>query len=143
MTTKIPSIQLTNKFIEGLKKYEMSYEDIIESKWEYCGGNRGSHLNYFKLRYPKGNIPDSVDECVCGHKISENCYITDGNEILVMGNCCIKKFIKKSGRTCEKCGNPHKNRVVNKCNDCRSGFCDDCGKECNEYYKKCYKCLYV
>jgi hypothetical protein len=45
MTTKT----LTNKFIEGLKNYGLTYDEIIQSNWKYCGGNRGRHLNYFQL----------------------------------------------------------------------------------------------
>ena len=49
MTTKIASLKLTDKFIKGLKKYDLTYEEIKNSNWKYCGGNQGSHLNYFKL----------------------------------------------------------------------------------------------
>ena len=136
MTTKT----LTNKFIEGLKNYGLTYDEIIQSNWKYCGGNRGRHLNYFQLCCKNEDLPDQVNECVCGHFIEENCYITDGKRILVLGNCCVKKFISKSMRTCEKCGKPHKNRVVNRCNNCRIGVCDECDKECKEIYKKCYNC---
>lgn len=139
MSKKIASIELTEKFIKGLKNYGLSYDDI-KNNWRYCGGNVGRHFNYFKLSCPNDDIPEKVNECVCGHLISENCYITDGDQILILGNCCIKKFIEKSGRNCEQCGNPHKNRVVNRCDECRRGKCDKCGKVCDEYYKKCYKC---
>ena len=138
MATKIPSIKLTNKFIKGLNDYGLSYDEI--STWKYCGGNMGSHLNYFNICCKNEVLPKRVDECVCGHRIQENCYITDNKRILILGNCCIKKFIPKSFRTCEKCKEPHKNRVVNRCNNCRKGICDQCDKKCNKLYKKCYTC---
>jgi len=88
-------------------------------------------------------LPEPTDECVCGHHIAENCYITDGERILILGICCIKKFIPKNTRTCEKCEEPHKNRIVNRCNNCRIGVCDNCSKNCNESYKKCYNCAFL
>jgi hypothetical protein len=141
MSSDIKSV-LTDKFIKGLKEYNLSYEQI--QKWKYCGGNQDRHLNYFRICCPGEDLPERVDYCVCGHKIIENCYITseNGDLLLVLGNCCIKKFIPKSSRTCEKCGDPHKNRTVNRCNDCRYGICDICNKICNKKYKKCYHCKF-
>ncbi len=142
MTSNSVSLELTNKFIRGIEKYGLTYDEIRVNNWKYCGGNTGRHLNYFKLCCRNEDLPDKVDECVCGHRIEENCYITDGDQFLVLGNCCIKKFIPKSSRTCEKCGEPHNNRVVDRCNNCRKGLCDECGKVCKISYKKCYKCAF-
>jgi hypothetical protein len=142
MENNKPSLDLTEKFIKGLQNYGLTYDEILNSNWRYCGGRSGRHLNYFKLCCKDDDLPDPVNECVCGHIIKENCYITDGKQLLVLGNCCIKKFIPNSSRTCEKCGEPHKNRVVNRCENCRIGVCDVCGKNCDEMYKKCYKCTY-
>jgi hypothetical protein len=142
MTKNIPSIKLTDRFIQGLKDYGLSYDEIENGKWRYCGGNDRQHRNYYKLCYKDHELPEHVEKCICGHKINENCYITDGNEILILGNCCIKKFIPDSSRTCERCGEPHKNRKVNRCNLCRKGVCDGCGIKCNEKYKQCYKCAF-
>jgi len=136
------SQELTHKFIKGLENYGLTYNEIKSSNWKYCGGRSGRHLNYFKLCCPNDDLPEYVGECVCGHHIEENCYITDGEQILVLGNCCIKKFIPKSSRTCEDCGEPHKNRVVNRGNNCREGICDECHKECDKSYKKCYSCAF-
>jgi hypothetical protein len=138
------SLNLTRKFIEGLKNYDLSYEQISKQGWKYCGGDTGSHLNYFKLFWDDDDLPPHANECVYGHQIKYNCYITDADEeqILVLGNCCIKKFVPKSSRTCEKCGEPHKNRVVNRCHACRVGVYDGCGKKCNKSYKKCYNCAF-
>jgi len=114
-----PSLELTEKFIKGLQKYKLTYDEIKNSNWKYCGGRTGSHLNYFKLCHKGLELPTIQNHCVCGHSIKENCYITNDEQILVLGNCCIKKFVVKSSRTCEKCGGAHKNRTVNKCNNCR------------------------
>ena len=142
MKTIIPSTELTARFIKGLQNYNVTYDEIKNGKWKYCGGNKDEHFNYFKLVFPNYDIPPYTNECICEHNIIENCYITNGEEILILGNCCIKKFISKSSRTCELCQKPHKNRIVNRCNDCRKGLCDNCGKTCNEKYKKCYDCAF-
>ena len=85
-----------------------------------------------------------MDKCICQHSIKENCYITnkDNTCILVLGNCCIKHFLPegKSRRTCEDCGNIHRNRVVNRCNNCRYQKCDDCNRFNYNGYKICYYC---
>jgi hypothetical protein len=142
------SLDLTKQFINGLKKYNLKPEDMIN--WRYAGGQGGGaknsirHENYFHMRFPNYEFPDLTDECVCGHTIKENCYIAnDDEELLIIGNCCIKRFLpnENTGRTCEICKKPHKNRKNNRCNECRIGLCNDCGKECGDY-KKCAKCFF-
>ena len=134
------SKELTEKFINGLKNYNLSFDDI--GNWAYCGGTSGRHKNYFNLRFPNKEIPSWTNKCVCGHTITENCYITNEERFLVLGNCCIKKFIPASTRTCENqnCRKPHKNRIVNRCNECRIGVCDKCNRGCSEQYKTCASC---
>jgi hypothetical protein len=135
----ITSPDLTDKFMNGLKRHGLTY-DQIKDNWKYCGGDTGRHLNYFKLCCKDEPLPEHEKECVCGHAIVENCYITFEDDLLILGNCCIKKFIPKSSRTCRDCGKSHKNSVVDRCNNCRAGICDDCEKKCDKKYKKCYKC---
>jgi hypothetical protein len=132
------SIDLTKKFIEGLKNYNLTYNDILNNNFYYCGGDNNSHLNYFKLIYNDKKLPEKKEKCICGHEIRDNCYITDGNIILILGNCCIKKFLPKdkSGRTCEKCGKPHKNRKYNICNDCKYNLSFEEQKQQKELIKK-------
>lgn len=142
MTTKEPSKNLTKKFIEGLKTYGLSLEQINSEGWFYCGGNTGSRFKTFKqyCGFQK-LLPHFESKCICGHPIVENCYITKDKEFfLVIGNCCIKKFIKKSGRTCEKCGSSHRNTSTNKCNDCRENECSECGKSCKYRESRCENC---
>jgi len=140
---KKSSLELTKQFIKGLKEYNLTPEDMIN--WRYCGGRNGQqrHANYYKMACPNDDLPDLVDRCICGHKITENCYITNEYEIIILGNCCIKRFLpdENSGRTCEVCKKPHKNRKNNRCNDCRVGLCNECGKECGDY-KTCAKCFF-
>ena len=49
MTNIIASLELTNKFITGLENYGLTYHEIKNMNWKYCGGITGRHLNYFKL----------------------------------------------------------------------------------------------
>lgn len=112
---------ITKRFIEGLKQYNVTLEEIKGGNWRYCGGDSGYRYEYLRLSNPKLKQPDHKDKCVCGHDIVENCYITNGKEVLVLGNVCVKRFLPAnlSGRNCSECGNAHKNRNVNKCNECR------------------------
>ncbi len=134
------------RFIDGLKEYGLTIEDI--KNWKYCGGNHEQHLRYYKLCFPKSKkTPEPVYQCVCKHPIIENCYITDGQKnVLILGNCCIKRFIEKSGRTCSNCEQPHKNRKNNLCNKCREkdqGSCSICKKPClKASYKYCRECYF-
>lgn len=137
---KVELSSLKTQFLKGLKEYGLTYEDIIKSNYRYCGGSSGRHLNYFKLISPNEELPDLTDECVCGHHIKENCYITNGEEILILGNCCIKKFIHYKNRTCELCNNTHSNRKKNRCNNCRNKICDKCDAQHNNKNKLCNKC---
>lgn len=137
----------STQFQDGLfKNYNMTMNDIVVNGYKYCGGNKGRHLNYFRLFFSNDKpLPTRVHKCVCGHDIVENCYIINEtrDKIIVLGNCCIKRFLSKdkSGRTCEVCGKPHKNRSVNQCNDCRVSYCIECGEKCLKYnYKYCYLC---
>ena len=118
----------TERFIEGLKAYNISYEDILNGKWRYCGGDEDR--NYFNLFFKNKDKPKIVRKtaCVCEQEIIHNYYITDGNDILILGSTCIKRFLPNNSRTCDDCGSSHKNRKVNRCKDCRLKKCDDCDR---------------
>ena len=141
MSSETSALKLTKRFMKGLEDRGYTYDEI--KYWKYCGGNKGSHLNYYMLCFNGLPTPKKEEYCVCNHLIEENCYITDKDKkkILVIGNCCIKKFIYKCSRTCEICGETHKNRKINRCNDCKNGFCTNCGKSIELRYKKCYSCF--
>lgn len=107
------------RFIRGIKEYNLTQEEIED--WKYVGGNRGSGLKYWNLCTDNQELPEHHNKCICGHDIIENCYIEspDGEDILVLGNRCVKRFIRKSSRTCEICEKPHRNRKINQCNECK------------------------
>ena len=131
---------LKKKFIEGLKQYNLTYEEV-NNNWKYCGGDHDHHWSYFRLVYPQKQLPEHKEKCVCDHDIERNCYITDGNEIIVIGSCCIKRFMTHNARTCGKCDKPHKNRIVNLCNSCKNKYCHECFKPKSlPVFKLCYSC---
>ena len=159
-----------NNFKKALEERGLSYDEV-KTTYKYSGG-RGCdnadplhefasdtrHSRYFELCFPNKPRPDQVETCLCEHPINENCYISknfDIDTILILGNCCIKKFIVKSSRTCEICGEGHRNRKSNYCNDCKQTNykCLHCktanitaGKYCSDdcfekhTFKKCTKC---
>lgn len=112
---------LSKRFITGLNKLNLSVEGF-KKNWYYIGGECGHHLNYFKKYYGDEEIPDHHDYCICGHKIKNNCFISDGNFVLSVGESCINKFVPKLNRICEECGARHRNRKDNKCKICRKQF---------------------
>ena len=101
----------------------------------YCGGEDSTngghiskeqerHFRYYKLKektslLPK--IPERKESCVCGHSIWWQCYIMKPkskptDEMIIVGNCCIKLFTGGKLRTCSICGVEHKNRKYDLCN---------------------------
>jgi hypothetical protein len=126
------------KFCENLEALGLTYEEV-ERDYKYSGGNLDEdgcetrHSRYFDMCFLRDPFPDKVKKCMCDHPIVENCFISkdfDINTLLIIGNCCIKRFIKASSRTCENCNAPHKNRSLNYCNDCKEyikrGFTEKC-----------------
>jgi hypothetical protein len=120
-------------FCDNLDALGLTYAEV-KRDYKYSGGTNGPHKNYFDLCFPMNTKPEKKRYCLCDHFIKDNCYLSkdfDIDTILIVGNCCIKKFIDKSSRTCEHCNAPHKNRSLNYCNTCK------------EYVKRGYteKCL--
>lgn len=125
------------RFVKNLYAQGITYKEVSE-EWKYAGGDGRSqknpnispsdsqkaHQRYYYQTYGHNDYPKWEGNCVCGHIIYENCYIVPRRDIyenyLVIGNCCIKRFIPKSGRgrTCAKCGEAHRNSKVNLCNLC-------------------------
>lgn len=153
-------VDFKKKFLEEWNKLDVSNHDL--TAWKYGGGNRGRHYNYWKILFPNTELPESDFECVCLHHIQENCYIylPNTDEIVILGNCCIKKFIPTCNRSCEVCGDTHKSRNDNRCKNCKIKknvnktkftsftiepflYCDpDCNCDGTTIYKG-MKCLFV
>ena len=91
---KITNNQISKRFINGLKKYDLTIDDL--KNFYYIGNDNDSNL--------KDKI-NHVSYCICGHRIKSNNYITDGN-------------IKQ--RLCPECMRPTRNRIKTKlCNSCK------------------------
>tara|TARA_B100000900_G_scaffold381601_1_gene368177 strand:- start:958 stop:1527 length:570 start_codon:yes stop_codon:yes gene_type:complete len=115
---------LSKRFIEGIKNYNLTLKKIESDGWGYCGGS--NDIKRFHQYFPKQELLPHKDNCVCGHDIINNCYITnnfkkfDLNCILILGSCCVKKFIPEGKKKrCINCNESHQNRKDNICNDCR------------------------
>ena len=50
---KMPSLELTDKFIKGLKNYNLTYDEIKNNNWKYCGGRIGCLI--------QGTIPSQTE----------------------------------------------------------------------------------
>jgi hypothetical protein len=139
-------MSIDNKYqkrvVERLKLNGLTWDDFQQFK--YCGGDTGRHLNYWKLVMGETPLPEADDKCLCGVAIVEQCFVSrdsgDSIDLLVLGNCCIKRFMpgENSGRTCDKCGAAHRNRKINKCNECKKGVCITCGMVFKGGSKRCY-----
>lgn len=112
--------------------------------YKYYGGRDNNdcgkqHLTYWEqCHLPNEVFPPIENECLCEHWINENCFIKyiganpEGlNKILVIGNCCIKKYLPKElqGKTCNRCGLPHRNRKDNFCKECRKKRVEEAEQE--------------
>nr|QBK91274.1 MAG: hypothetical protein LCPAC202_02480 [Pithovirus LCPAC202] len=131
----IASSIIGNKTPEKKNKYHRKFmEKLIANsttnfplkEWKYVGGNSGRHSRWYQNLYPDCAFPSSKNSCICSHPIIENCYIQNNNTnlILVVGNCCIKRFLplESQGRACPKCQEPHRNRNDPWCDSCRGGI---------------------
>ena len=110
---------LRQSFFNGLYNLHGVTKDELREKWTFAGGDPESdYYAYFKLlcksRIKKGlpeyTMPKHETNCVCGRDIWINCFITNYERFIVVGSCCIGKFMENGRkRTCEICKKPHRN----------------------------------
>jgi hypothetical protein len=108
------------------KRFEKGLEDHMgdtdTANYKYAGGDACRHRKYYELVYGVEPQHEKANYCICGHHIRDNCYLCHipTDTLVIVGNCCIKRFIPKDkqNRTCGKCGEPHRNRCKNLCNNC-------------------------
>lgn len=175
MDYEMSFVEETNSYYE--EEYKTEYEDFLNNikvskethieimirilgnlkDWVWVGGTRYTGYNkktllrgeeyfdkYFNYKRKK---PEYICDCICGHDITENCWIYNKNTdvIITVGNCCIKKFFgnifQKNGKIkkCRECGTSHKNKKSIYCNDCKDKYCLKCCKPAKGY-KYCFKC---
>jgi hypothetical protein len=137
------TIKMHQSFLAGLEERGITPDEFKEYK--YAGGNKGSHYNYYLICGLLDDEPEPSNICVCSHKIKENCYlVNDNNDVLIIGNCCVKKFVpeENQGRRCLKCNDKHRNRKDNYCNNCRE-LCINEGCTNNKKIgkKQCHECI--
>jgi hypothetical protein len=114
------------RFEKGLKQYNLTVEEF--------------QSNYKVLRCDKDKeyeeIPPDKKYCICGVKIKINKHVRNIEEydltkrILVVGRCCIKKFVPEENRKklCGNCKRAHKNKTFNLCKECEYNHCYVCYK---------------
>ena len=105
--------------------YNLTYEEF--KLFFYAGGDSRHHKHYWHMKMSGMIKPGHTYSCACGHYIKENCYVTRAAKdiVVVMGNCCIKRFIPGGmNKTCEICAKPHKNRKDDICKKCRKEIKD-------------------
>jgi hypothetical protein len=143
--------------------YNTSFDEI--KKWKYCGGNGGKHSEYFKSMFDT-KLPRRTNYCLCGQYILGNYYITDGNDTIVLGRCCIETFVPNKLKICERCHDIHTNVNDIRCDDCMMfvtcsecenecelpdimcdecsarNLCKKCNRKCDNRYEICYNCAF-
>jgi hypothetical protein len=112
-------------FKQNLEQYSEKNSGIpFLNQWKYIGGNEGRHLRkYITLFNKNPDIPYKTN-CICTHEIKENCYIENiiSGKQLVIGNCCINRYLETTDQLCEHCKASHRNLKDNYCTDCRGGI---------------------
>lgn len=124
------------------EKLDLLYGSHLINDYMYIGGcysnsikRHYNYLKYISLESPflysnletfKLNIKNKNFKCVCGHKISQRCFIIKKNinlydlvetDLITIGNCCIRHFYNKTYMRLCKCGVSHRN-ASNLCSLC-------------------------
>lgn len=143
------------KYLCGLYLHGITFK-VHREEMIYFGGDTGKHEEYFIEMCGIFGLddqlarPDEKDQCICGVGIEENCYIVfeddpSGREKtqLVIGNCCIKRYIKeeKRSKVCFNCDTRHTNYKSSYCDSCRK-VCSQCGETKHTVVERgmCIKC---
>lgn len=127
---------------------------IIEKEYKYFGGNYSEHLDFFNNQrniYALDNVGNYVrDDCeTCARKTKNKLLLLneDNNGDIdyysVCQRCCANfgKLPKTQG-ICEDCGEEHRNRSDNYCNECRKkSNCLKCRNRAFCYDGHCSNCI--
>ena len=163
---EIARVRHIKKMNEGLSKNKTTKTiESVNKNYSYVGGNFGEHKNvanlYFAIENTKKKsnyrIEDFAVDCckVCLQKnIKDNIFIAKipdnpKKDVVVKAICktCIEHLtikIKRKG-VCDDCGETHRNKNNNYCNDCRrKKCCDGCLMRKNIYCKgRCFECSFL
>ncbi len=145
---------LHRRFITGLKEdYGMTDEEVldVEHNWFYCGHRCVVSVSddvgkLFRYYFPNEDFPEFSNSCVCRQKLLvRNDWITNGIEVLIIGQCCKDMFIINRLKTCLICKQSHRNRTDNYCNNCRDKIKSEkmtccCGNKKKDFESECQDC---
>ena len=111
-----------NTKLQLLKEEFGNFEDWISlgNTDSYKISQLGICIDDIEKLYKYDNNNDLI--CHCGTQIVNVEVLQNKNtkEINYCGRICVNHFkINRKLRICEDCGNDHKNRSDNKCNECR------------------------
>ena len=69
----------------------------ILKDWYIAGGASFFRKAIFQSYFPSKDFPETVNKCLCGRGIVEQCYVANihTDKILTVGNCCQSKFPSK------------------------------------------------
>jgi len=144
--------ELHNRFVKGLRAYyDLSDEQIIdvEESWYLCGSRKvkdmihedvgvfqeGGHkftssevTSCTTVELKNLGAPEELSfdcRCACGQLLTvNNHWITNGSDIISIGQCCAEQFVKNSKLVCDGC-----NKHINFTKKRIDRFCSSCRKE--------------
>lgn len=120
-----------NNFFIGMKK--LGYTKKQAKEFRYCGADTNDTTrNYWNLTSKNKQLPAKKYKCICGKNITNNYYITNDKDVLIICSNCNKNNIKHNKKSCEKCGENHRN--------IKDNFCNACRKDRIEYFDQCDLC---
>lgn len=155
-----PILVEEDTYLVKLKKnlkdlYDLTLEELNRN-YEYVGGlwpsrdpfkkpDKHSKIFYEKFGNKSSlevlrnsNSPDFVkkgflSKCCCNHPIKQNCYLynEEENKFVILGNCCIKKYVGGLNCYCINC-----KEIVNINNKKNFNYCNECYKIKNIKYLK-------
>ena len=165
-------VKKMERFILELTSLGFNPDDVAKWKCVGCGEvPEGMNPDYIRQKmweeWSQSNkwrydVPDKKEQCLCGHSIRYNYYITsndkyEGRDILVVGSCCMRDFLEDGMRKhCDNCRVVHKRTKYDICVDCekeekkrireikkeQKKITCECGKTKRKEYKLCYTCRF-
>jgi hypothetical protein len=120
----VPLIEgLTDKYMkkiqEKLDLLNITFEDLLNFKYNK-NDQIESIIDKTKENLKAYNI-NAYNECLCGHIIKNHKVISNDIIHLIVGACCVKRFIKKDNQIskCKRCNMDHNKRVNSLCEPCK------------------------
>lgn len=99
--------------------------DIIPTEWSLVGGNRHFRRIMWNQKHPGTDLPATINKCLCGANMTENCYIfhSQYKKMLIVCNDCVQRLVdEEDNRRCVMCFQTHRNTIDLYCSGCRGGL---------------------